>query len=217
MAIEMERASRLLPRVGLETLRRRWGWYLALGVGLIALGAFAIGYAATMTAVTVMTFGWVLMVGGVLEVIHAFWRKSWGGFFLDLATGILYFVVGFLVVANPAATAAALTLLIAMFLFVGGLFRGIMAIAVRYPNWPWMLLHSIVSLVLGILIWQQWPLSGLWVIGLYVGIEMMFNGSTLVMLGLAARRLPATEPHERESRGRGLRRPSGGQPAHAAE
>lgn len=216
MAIETETAGRLLPRVGLETLRRRWGWYLALGVGLIALGAFAIGYSATMTAVAVMVFGWVLIIGGALEAIHAFWRKSWGGFFLDLAIGVLYFVVGFLIVANPAATAVTLTLMISMFLIVSGIFRGVMALAVRYPNWGWMLLHGGVSLLLGVLIWQQWPLSGLWVIGLYVGIEMIFNGSSLVMLGLAARKLPATETAETERR-EVKPPPTGGEPAHAAE
>jgi uncharacterized membrane protein HdeD (DUF308 family) len=216
MAIETESAGRLLPRVGLETLRRRWGWYLALGVALIALGAFAIGHSVTMTAVAVLTFGWVLIIGGVLEAVHAFWRKGWGGFFLDLAVGILYFVVGFMIVANPAASAVALTLLVAMFLIVGGIFRGVMAVAVRYPNWIWMLLHGIVSLLLGVLIWQRWPIAGLWVIGLYIGIEMIFNGSSLVMLGLAARKLPSTESREAERHE--MRPPPGReQPAPAAE
>jgi uncharacterized membrane protein HdeD (DUF308 family) len=61
----------------------------------------------------------------------------------------------------------------------------------RYQNWGWLLLHGVINLLLGVLIWRQWPLSGLWVIGLFVGIDMIFNGWSLVMLSLAAKNLPA--------------------------
>ena len=104
--------------------------------------------------------------------------------------GILYAVVGFMVVANPAATAISLTMLIAMFLLGEGIFRIVTALSVRYPNRGWMLLQGFVSLVLGIMIWRQWPVSGLWVIGLFVGIQMLFGGWSLVMLGLTAKNLP---------------------------
>jgi uncharacterized membrane protein HdeD (DUF308 family) len=77
-----------------------------------------------------------------------------------------------------------------MFLMFDGLFRIVTAISVRYPNWGWMLLNGVVSLVLGIMIWRQWPLSGLWVIGLFVGIQMIFNGWSFVMLAVAAKNLP---------------------------
>ena len=132
-------------------------------------------------------------MGGVLQAAHACSCKGWGGFFIDLLTGILYVVVGFMVVANPGTTAVALTLLIAMFLTFGGIFRIMVALVVRFQNWIWLLLHGVVNLLLGIAIWRQWPLSGLWVIGLFVGIDMLFNGWSLVMLGLAAKNLPTTE------------------------
>jgi uncharacterized membrane protein HdeD (DUF308 family) len=95
-----------------------------------------------------------------------------------------------MVVANPGATAVALTLLIAMFLIFGGIFRIVASISVRYPNWGWILLHGVVNVVLGIMIWREWPVSGLWIIGLFLGIELIFNGWSLVMLGFAARSLP---------------------------
>lgn len=215
MAIETETAGRLLPRVGLETLRRNWGWYMGLGVALLALGVFAMGYSAAMTAVTMLVIGWVLITGGVLQTVHAFWRKGWGGSFLDLATGILYFVVGFFVVANPAASAVTLTLLISMFLIVGGIFRGVNAAVIRHPNWGWMVLHGVVSFVLGVMIWQQWPVSGLWIIGLYVGIEMAFNGTSLVMLSIAARKLPTTAGPSRPGRRDESVRPGGREPLRA--
>ena len=179
-----------LHLVGVENLRSRWGWFLALGVLLVILGMIALSCSVTMTLATMVFVGWFLIAAGVLEAVHAFSCKRWGGFFVDLLTGVLYVVVGFMVVANPAATAVTLSLLIAMFLTFGGLFRVVIALIVRFPNWGWMMLHGLVNLLLGIAIWRQWPLSGMWVIGLFVGIDMLLNGWSLVMLGLAAKRLP---------------------------
>jgi uncharacterized membrane protein HdeD (DUF308 family) len=182
-----------LHLVGLEELRKRWGWFLGLGILLIVLGTIALGSSAVMTLATMVFVGWLMIGGGVLQAVHAFACKGWSGFFIDLLTGILYTVVGFMIVANPGATAIALTLLISMFLIFGGLFRIVVALAVRFQNWIWLLLHGVVNLLLGIAVWRQWPLSGLWVIGLFVGIDMVFNGWSLVMLGLAAKNLPTSE------------------------
>lgn len=181
---------RSLHLFGLDELKRRWGWFLGLGIALILLGTIALGASVLMTLATMVFIGWLMIVGGVVEVVHAFGIKHWGGFFIDLLTGILYVVVGFMIVANPGATAVTLTLLIAMFLIFGGIFRIVTAIIVRFQNWIWLILHGIVNLLLGILIWRQWPFSGLWVIGFFIGIDMIFNGWSLVMLGLAAKKLP---------------------------
>jgi uncharacterized membrane protein HdeD (DUF308 family) len=184
-----------LHLIGLGELKRNWGWFLGLGIVLVILGAIALGASVAMTIVSMVLLGWLLIIGGVLEGVHAFWReRAWGGFFIDLLTGILYVVVGFMILANPAETALALTLLIALFLMFSGLFRIVVALILRFPHWGWLILHGAVNLVLGIAIWRQWPLSGLWVIGLFVGIEMLFNGWSLVMLGLAAKKLPEPFP-----------------------
>jgi uncharacterized membrane protein HdeD (DUF308 family) len=123
-----------------------------------------------------------------MQVVHAFAFKEWSGFFIDLLTGLLYIAVGFMIVANPEVSAASLTLLIALFLIFGGIFKIAVAITTRYQHWGWLLLYGVVTLALGISIWRQWPLSGLWVIGLFVGIDMILNGWSLVMLGLIAKR-----------------------------
>jgi len=182
-------------------LRRSWGWYLVLGIALVALGAIAIGSAFLMTIASVFFFGWILLIGGVMEVVHAFWHKRWAGFFLDLLTGILYVVAGWMMITNPQESALLLTLLIAMFLVFQGVFRIVAALAVRYPHWGWVLLDGVVSLLLGVLIWRRWPVSGLWVIGLFVGIEMLLNGWSLVMLGLTGRNLPEEAPAPRRPLG----------------
>jgi uncharacterized membrane protein HdeD (DUF308 family) len=88
-------------------------------------------------------------------------------------------------IEEPATAAAAVTLMLAAFLFVGGLFRIIAALTERFPHWGWLLLSGVISLLLGILIWRQMPLSSLWVIGTFVGIEMIFSGWSWVALGLA--------------------------------
>jgi uncharacterized membrane protein HdeD (DUF308 family) len=183
----MEQAIQL---EGAGELRRSWGWYLALGIVLIVLGMIAIGSTFVMTIASVFFFGWLLIIGGVMEVIHAFWHKRWAGFFLDLLTGILYVVAGWMMVTNPAQSALLLTLVIAMFLVFEGVFRIVAALAARYPHWGWVMFNGVISLILGVMIWRQWPYSGLWVIGLFVGIEMLLNGWSLVMLSLAGRKLP---------------------------
>jgi uncharacterized membrane protein HdeD (DUF308 family) len=168
-------------------LKGSWGWFLALGIIEIILGTVAVGASVFATLVAVALFGWLLLFGGVLSVVHAFWRKQWRGFFLDLAMGVLYIVAGFMMVGNTAEAAVTLTLLIAMFLLIGGIFRIIVALSGHLEHWGWVLLNGIITAGLGILIWRQWPLSGLWVIGLFVGIEMIMYGWTLVMLSMVAR------------------------------
>ena len=185
----MQHIIQQLP--GASELRRNWGWFLILGIVLIVLGTIALGSALLMTIASVFFFGWILIIGGVLEAFHAFWReKRWGGFLLDLLTGILYVVVGWMMVTNPQESALLLTLIIAMFLVFEGVFRIAAALTARYPHWGWVLFNGVISLILGIMIWRQWPYSGLWVIGLFVGIEMLLNGWSLVMLSLASRNLP---------------------------
>ena len=94
-----------------------------------------------------------------------------------------------MVLGNPAAGATVLTLLIALFFLIAGAFRIIVALTMRFPEWHWLLLNGAITLLLGLLIWKQWPSSALWVIGLFIGIELIFTGSAWVMLSLAARRL----------------------------
>jgi uncharacterized membrane protein HdeD (DUF308 family) len=192
MAEEFPRGFSGRVPVGMDALKQNWGWFLALGIILILLGTVALGSSVLMTIASVFFFGMLLIIAGALEAVHAFWRREWDGFFIHLLGGILYLVVGLMIAANPAASAVTLTLLISMFLIVGGVFRIVGCLAVRVHHRPWLMLSGIVNLILGIMIWRQWPLSGLWVIGLFVGIDMIFNGWSLVMLAVSAKNLPST-------------------------
>jgi uncharacterized membrane protein HdeD (DUF308 family) len=187
---------RNLFQIGLDSVRDNWGWILASGLAFILVGTIALLYSVIATLASVLVFGSFLIVGGLFEAVHAFKTDRWGGFLLALLMAILYVVVGGLMVLNPGVGAVSLTLLIAAFFLVGGIFRIIAAAAFRPPSWGWLVTSGLVTLLLGILIWAQWPVSGLWVIGLFVGLDMIFSGMWLTMLALAARRLPASGTQE---------------------
>ena len=177
---------------GFEAVKRNWGWFVALGIVQIVLGTIALGESVLMTLFSVVMLGWILIIGGLFSIFHAFVERQWRGFVIDLLTGLLYVAVGFMMVGNPGELAVTLTLLIALFLIFGGVSRMVEALIVRggCPHSGWVFLNGVVTLVMGVMIWRRWPSSGLWVIGLFVGIEMILYGWSSVMLGLAARRTP---------------------------
>src|SRR5262245_30896527 len=101
--------------VGFDVVRRNWGWFLALGIVQIVLGAIALGETFLMTVFSVIMLGWLLIIGGISSIVHAFMERKWGGFVVDLLIGVLYGVVGFTMVANPGEAAITLTLVISVF------------------------------------------------------------------------------------------------------
>jgi uncharacterized membrane protein HdeD (DUF308 family) len=182
-----------VPSTGIEEVRKHSTWFLVLGIALVILGMIAIGWAVATTIVSVIFLGWLLIIGGVLHVFHGFKHRPWSGFFINLLAGVLYAVAGFVMVANPALAAVTLTLLIAMILIVAGLFRLFVAFSTPLDHRGWLILNGVVSILLGVMIWRSWPVSGLWVIGMFVGIDMIFDGWTEIMLALSVRRT-AAEP-----------------------
>ena len=175
----------------MEDFQKNRGWFLALGILLIVAGTLAIIYDVAATLLSVLFFGWLLVIMGILEAIQSFWQPRWGGLFLHLMVGILAAVVGFHLLSSPAAGAVVLTLVMAIYFMVIGIFRIISAIAMRFPSWGWVLFSGLVTFILGVLIKSQWPMSGLFIIGLFIGIDMIFSGWSYVMLSLAAKKSPA--------------------------
>ena len=171
----------------LQELRSRMGWFLALGIILMLVGAAAIGAAFITTLAVTLTFGILLIVGGALEFFVAFFARRWSGFFVHLLMSLFYLVVGFLMVQNPVKGAAALTLMMAAIFLVGGLLRIVYGIAYRFNGRGWLIATGVVAFLLGLLIWLQWPESATWVIGLFVGIDVFFIGASWVMLAVAIR------------------------------
>ena len=176
----------------LDAIRLNWRWILASGIGFVSLGAMAFGYSILVTLASVFVLGWALVFGGIFQAIHAFKVSPWSGFLLELLLSILYVVVGLVMVTHPEAGAMSLTLLVGAFFLVGGLFRMFAGAMLHPPGRAWLLLSGVVTLLLGVLIWAEWPASGLWVIGTFVAIDMIFSGTWLIMLAVNARSLPSS-------------------------
>lgn len=171
----------------IQHLHPRWAWLLVLGILLVVLGTIAFFLTPAATLATVIVLGWLMMVSGVIEAFHAFSVRRWSGFFLHLIGGVLGVLVGLLIVTHPLAGALTLTLLFAAFFCVVGLFRLIASASLRFPNWGWAFLDGLVALALGILLWLQLPWSGLWFLGLALGLSLLFRGWAYIMLSIAVR------------------------------
>lgn len=179
---------------GVHELRSSWGWVLALGVLLVLVGVVCITGDVTATFVTIVAFGWLLLIGGIVSLLQAFRMHSWQGFFLYLLSALLRGFTGYLMIRYPTSGAVALTLIIASFFIVSGVFRAIGSVMIRFPNWGWSLFSGIVAVVLGGMLLGQMPLSSLWFIGFAIGIDMILEGVSLIGLATALRRLPEAAP-----------------------
>jgi uncharacterized membrane protein HdeD (DUF308 family) len=182
-------------RQELHALREHWVWFLVLGIGMAVLGTLAISWAcaATITVAATWLFGFVLLASGVSEIVNVFWSGRWSGMLLHLLIGIFYTLVGLIIIDHPEGAAIRLTLLIAIFLIVSGIFRMVFAISERFAGSGWVLLNGAVTLMLGVMIYKEWPASGLWVIGLFIGIDLIFNGWAWIMLAIAVKRARIAE------------------------
>ncbi|MFO1463418.1 MAG: HdeD family acid-resistance protein [bacterium] len=180
--------SRLADFAG---IRSKWGWFLVLGILMVILGTVALGSNFLFTIASIIFFGYLLLASGILQIFGAFWSRGWGVFFLYLLIGILNLIVGWLLLTRPEAGAITVTLVMAIFFIVGGLYRAIAAAGMQFPNWGWACFGGLVTLALGILLWRGWPATGLWFIGLYVGIDLIFHGWSWIMFALTARKLDA--------------------------
>jgi uncharacterized membrane protein HdeD (DUF308 family) len=178
----------------LSHLRLQWCWLFFLGLLLAVCGTAALIFPA-LTIITsfaaVVILGATLMVAGIATLVTAFWAGRWSGTLLHLLVGILYVVAGFVIADHPGPAAVAMTAFVAALFIVAGAFRMVAALVVRFPHWGWALLNGIVTFLIGIIIYRHFPNSALWVLGVLVGVEMLFHGWTWIVLSLAVRRLPA--------------------------
>jgi uncharacterized membrane protein HdeD (DUF308 family) len=177
-------------RHALTAIRGNWLWFVLLGVALVVLGLIALGALWVASLATAVAIGALLLVSGVAEALGAFWCRGWSGFLLHLLSGVLSIVVGGLFLRAPLDAVLALTLLLACLLMVGGIFKIVAALTYRFAAWGWPLVSGVIDLILGVMIWQELPASALWVIGLFVGISLVFRGFNWIGLGLALRTLP---------------------------
>jgi uncharacterized membrane protein HdeD (DUF308 family) len=180
----------------LHHLRLEWWWFMLLGVLLTVSGTAAIVFphltVITSFAVTSL-LGVLLMISGVAIIVGAFWAGKWSGLLLQLLVGFLYLASGFVITENPVISTLTITVFIAMSFVVMGAFRIVGALLLHFPQWGWALLNGVITMLAGIIIYRQLPEDALWVIGLLVGLEMLFNGWTWIMLALVLRHIPSEQ------------------------
>ena len=169
-------------------LKKNWGWLLAFGILSIILGTIGLGMTFALTEVSIIFFGVLLIIGGVFQLFDAFKCKGWKSTLWHVLIALLYVGAGVMMVADPILASATLTLFLASILLAVGVMRIFMAFQMRpAKGWGWLLAGGIVTILLGGMIISGWPMSGLWVIGLFVAVELIVNGWTSVFVALAAR------------------------------
>ena len=174
---------------GLAPLRDKSGWIVALGVVYVVAGLIALGSVVLATVVTVFVVGIMMLIAGVAEVINAFQIKTWGKFLLWLLLGVLYIIAGFITFENPLFAAALLTLFLGFALIASGIMRIVLGFSMK-TEMPWVavVLSGLITFLLGLIIVIHWPVSGLYILGIFLGIDLIFAGAGWIAVGLGLRR-----------------------------
>jgi uncharacterized membrane protein HdeD (DUF308 family) len=181
-------ASDALPHP--EALRSRWGWFAALGVIMIVAGFIALMSVVLATVVSVLIVGTMMIVSGIVEMIHGFQMKAWSRFFMWVLIGVFYVIAGLLIVYNPLLAAGAITLVIGVFLIFAGIARIFLAMQMRSASpWGWVLVSGMITTLLGIVIILHWPVSSLYVLGIFLGVDLIIAGSSWLGAAIAFRRV----------------------------
>jgi uncharacterized membrane protein HdeD (DUF308 family) len=169
-------------------VKKSIGLSIALSVLMILAGIVAIALPTAGSIAVEVFVAWMLVFSGAMHLVFSWYTRTAGGFVWELLVGILYIVIGAYLLMHPAAGLAALTLALAIYLFVEAILEFVLGFTLRpHPGSGWLFLDAIVTLILAVLIWRTWPSSTEWVIGTLVGISMLFSGTSRLFLSLAAR------------------------------
>ncbi|WFU22651.1 HdeD family acid-resistance protein [Bradyrhizobium sp. CB1717] len=160
---------------GIAALHAKWGWIVALGVVYLIAGFVALGA--------------MMIVAGVTEIIGAFQMKSWGKFLIWALLGVLYVIAGFLTFENPLFAAVLLTLFLGVSLIASGAVRLFLAFSMKRESpWIWVALSAVITLLLGLLIVARWPVNSVYILGLFLGIDLIMAGAGWISLGFSLKR-----------------------------
>ena len=163
--------------IGATTLPAPPFWVcVLLGLVMIGAGFLVLGDVVLVTFISTIFIGWVSIVAGAFEIVHAFWTKGWGGFVWQVLLGILYIAFGVVLVSQPVASALILTYVLGMVLMISGIVRILLGISHwREAGWV-MLLSGIFGVLAGLVILTGFPMTGLWVLGFLLGVDLIAHG-----------------------------------------
>ncbi len=169
-------------------VKKSLGWSIAISVVMIVAGILAmIIPPAAGLAVTVFV-GWVLVFSGLLHFVYAWQSREARAILWEVLVGILYVFIGGYLLWNPIIGLASLTFALAVYLFIEAVLEFVLAYRLRpAPCSGWLAVDGVITLILAVLIWRTWPSNTPWVLGLLVGISMLFSGVARLMLSLAAK------------------------------
>ena len=189
MATGTQFTTTSLPHPLFGELRRHWGWLLAVGILSVILGTIGLGMTWMLTLVSVVYFGILLIVIGGVQLLQTFKCAGWKSVVLHSLIGLLYLAAGIMIVSRPLLASLTLTWMLGFALLVVGVMRIVVGVHHRGTSgWGGAVLGGIVTLLLGLMILARWPSSALWVIGLFLAIELIVNGWTQILVAVAARR-----------------------------
>jgi uncharacterized membrane protein HdeD (DUF308 family) len=168
--------------------RRVTAWSIALGVLLILAGGLGLVYVVAATITSAILFAWLLLMAGTAALVDAWQRRGRDGFWASAITAVLNLGAGLVILWKPAESIVALTMLVAVFLLVGGMFRIVGGIAGRVPGAGWLVLHGLIDVLLAVLILADFPNSSYYVLGVFLSVSLLVDGAALVTLGSVAHR-----------------------------
>ncbi len=174
----------------LAELKNSWGWFLALGILLLVLGATCLFKAQTATTFSILALGWVLLISGVLWLVSSILAMARPILFLYLLNALIRGAVGYLLIRHPDAGAEGVTMVLALLFIVEGLFRTAGVSVIRFPWWGWTVVAGLVSVGLGIYLLVNWPVTSTVFVGVVVGVDLLFDGGALVAFAAAIHSLP---------------------------
>lgn len=170
-------------------LSRGFGWIGALGVILVLAGLVGLIYTGVATLTSMLLFGWLLLIGGAVGLLHAIQARGSNFFWLGVVVAALNIAAGVVVIRRPEAAAEALTMFAALLFLTGGVFRLAGSLVVRGPQFGWTLVQGAFGLLLGILVLASWPSSSKYVIGCFFSLALLFDGLGLIATGFGGRRI----------------------------
>jgi len=174
-----------VPQIPVPPVSR--GWAVAGGIAMILLGFFALADQLVSTAAVATFIGVILMFGCAFQLIKTFTIPGWKSHLWYAVVALAYGVAGFVFIAHPFQAAIAFTLFLGWAILIGGIFRSFLAFRMRHHRGAaWVLFSAVISIILGGLIISQWPAAGLYMLGLFLGIELIFAGVGWLGLGLTA-------------------------------
>ena len=173
--------SNVSPEINKSTNNSLW-----MGVALIILGIVAIALPIFSTIFVETWVAAILTFAGIAKIVHAFQTRSGGAFAWKLVLGVLYIATAVMLLVYPLTGILTLTLFLAGFLLMEGIFEIILAFRLRGQDyWTYELINGIITVVLGAMIWFQWPIDAPWLMGTLVGVSILFSGVSRVMLSLS--------------------------------